>query len=134
MTLLDTGWRIIKTASPGLAKPGPMDPAQTIRVRRLDGRALIDLAGLRLDTSKPGLAELATLPAWAEAIIPDQILWVNDDPSSLHASQIAVHRGRTIFWLGQVADGKVAVNRPALLHGGIDIASEADVPPGFIKK
>lgn len=131
---LDTGWRIIKTAASGLAKPGPMDPAQTFRVWRLDHRVLVDLAGLRLDTTKPGLAELGTLPAWAEAILPDQIHWVNDDPSSLHVSQVAVHRGRTLYWLGQVLDGRVAVNRPPLLHGGIDYASEADVPPGFIKK
>lgn len=131
---IDSDWRPVKTAASGLVKPGPMDPPQSIRVRRLGDRALVDLSGLRLDTSKPGLAELATLPPWAEAIIPSQIHWVNDDPSSIHASQIAVHRGRTLYWLGQVVEGKVAVNRPALLSGGIDFASEADVPPGFIKK
>lgn len=131
---LDTGWRIIKTAAPGLAKPGPMDPPQTIRVRRLGERALVDLAGLRLDTSKPGLAHLADLPAWAEALLPSQVFWINDDPSSIHASQAAVHRGRQLWWVGQVLDGKIAVNRPPLLHGGIDYASEADVPAGLIKK
>lgn len=133
-TTLDTGWRIIKTAAAGLAKPGPMDPPQTFRVCRLDHRALVDLAGLRLDTSKPGLAELGTLPAWAEALLPSQFHWVNDDPSSLHPSQVAIHRGRTLYWTGQLLEGKVAVNRPAILHGGIDYASEADVPAGFIKK
>lgn len=134
MSTLDTDWRIVKTAAPGLAKPGAMDPAQTIRVRRLADRALIDLAGLRLDTTKPGAAHLADIPIWAEALIPSQIFWVNDDPSSFHASQVAVHRGRQLWWLGQVLDGKIAVNRPAILHGGIDFASVADVPPGFIKK
>lgn len=131
--MLDTDWRVVKTAAPGLAKPGPMDPPQTIRVRRLEHRGLIDLSGLRLDTSKPGAAHLGDIPAWAEALLPSQIHWINDDPTGFHASQIAVHRGRQLWWIGQVLEGKVAVNRPATLHGGIDYASTADVPPGWIK-
>lgn len=124
---MDTGWHLIPTTAPGLAAPGKMDPRQAFRIRYAAGRVLVDLSGLRLDTSKPGLAELGTIPGWAVAAIPEQTFWINDDPAGIHQSVVSIHHGRTLYWAGSIHKGMVTVNRPATLHGGFEYTPDA--PP-----
>lgn len=125
---LDTDWQVIQTAASGLAPQGPMDPIQFFRVRRIDSTVLVDLAGLRLDTTKGGLANLGQLPAWAAAAIGQQYHWVNDHPSSLHPSICAVHCSRTLYWTGQVIKGGIGVTRPEQLRGGLEFTTVAAWP------
>lgn len=128
MTVLDTGWRIIQTAASGLAPQGPMDPIQCFRVRRIEHTVLVDLSGLHLDTSKPGIANLGHLPEWATAAIPQQYYWINDHPTSLHPAQAAVHCGTTLYCTGQIQDGRLVVNRPKQLRGGFEFTTVAAWP------
>ena len=127
MTALDTDWQIVQTAAAGLAPQGPMDPIQFFRVRRIGHTVLVDLSGLRLAPGN-GLANLGTLPPWATAAIPQQYHWVNDHPTSLHPAQVAVHCGRTLYVTGQVQDGRLVVNRPESLRGGIEFTTVAAFP------
>lgn len=117
---VDTGWHLIPTTAPGLAKPGPIQPRQVFRIRYTAGRILTDLSGLRLDQSTPGIAELGTIPGWAAAAIAEQTFWINDDPAGIHQSVVAIHQGRTLYWTGQIVKGVVSVTRPASLHGGFE--------------
>lgn len=128
MTALDTDWQVIQTAASGLAAQGPMDPIQAFRIRRMDDDVLVDLSGLRLDDTRPGLCNLGHLPDWGTALIPQQIFWVNDHPTSLHASMGAIHLGRVLYWTGQVQDGRIVVNRPAQLAGGFTFKTGAAFP------
>lgn len=128
MTALDTDWQVIQTAASGLAAQGPMDPIQFFRIRRIDHTVLVDLAGLRLDTEKAGLANLGQLPAWAAAAIPQQYHWVNDHASSIHPSVCALHCARTLYWTGQVIKGGIGVTRPEQLRGGFEFTTTAAFP------
>lgn len=135
---LDTDWQVTQTAASGLAPQGPMDPIQCFRVRRIDSKVIVDLTGLRLDETRIGIANLGHLPDWAAAAIPQQYHWVNDDPTSLHASLCAIHLGRVLYWTGTVHDGaitkgqkakeKITVARPAGLHGGFEFTTIAPWP------
>lgn len=116
----DTGWVPVQTAGAGLAAPGPMDPIQTYRVRRIEHTVIVDLTGLRLDTSKPGLANLGVLPDWARPILPDQYHWVNDAPGTLHPSVCATFSGGTLYWCHQIVNGQLSVTRPPVLAGGFE--------------
>lgn len=123
-----TGWQSFQTAASGLAPQGPMDPIQEFRVMRVGNRVIVDLSGLRLDQAGQGLANLGQLPAWATPIIRNQYHWVNDSPGSLHASQVAVFQGRTLYWNAQVQSGQLVVNRPESLNGGIEFTTIAAFP------
>lgn len=113
-------WHRIPTDAPGLKKPGPSQPRQAFRIAYQPGRILVDLSGLALDQTVPGMAELGTLPSRAEAALSEQTWWVNDDPSGLHQSVVALHQGRVLYWVGSIRKGLLAVNRPASLHGGLE--------------
>lgn len=115
---MDTDWFLIPTTAPGLAKPGPTQPRQAFRIRRLSGQILIDPSGLRLDQTQPGIAELGTIPRWAAPALAEQSFWINDDPSGIHQSVVAIHHGRTLYWIGTIVKGLLSVTRPASLHGG----------------
>lgn len=140
---LDTDWQIIPTAHPGVRPQGLMDPVRSFRVRRINHTVLVDLAGLPL-VEGAGLARIGILPDWAAAAIPDRYHWVNDHPTSLHASQCAVYRGTTIYWTGQIVkgeltdgrtvDGKLAVNRPDALHGGFEHTTVAPFPHHLLEE
>lgn len=127
----DTDWQVIQTAASGLAPQGVSDPIQAFRVRRIDSRVIVDLSGLRLDTSKQGLCNLGHLPDWARPVLAQQYFWVNDHPTSLHPSLCAIHVGKTLYWTQQIADGKAVVNRPDSLRGGFEYTTLATVPEGF---
>ena len=141
--MLDTDWQVISTAHPGVAHQSLMDPAPAFRVRRIDSTVLVDLGGIRLAPGA-GIARLGVLPDWAVAAIPQRYHWLNDSPTSLHASQVAVHLGRVIYWTGQLyrgeftdgkdATGKVIVTRPASLHGGFEHTTVAPFPEHLIKE
>lgn len=133
MTLLDTDWQVVQTAASGLAPQGPMDPIQFFRVRRIDHTVLVDLAGLRLLPGN-GLANLGQLPAWAAAANPQQYHWVNDHPTSLHASVCALHCSRTLYWAGQIVKGGVGVTRPEQLRGGFEFTTVAAFPHDLTPK
>lgn len=125
--MLDTDWQVIQTAAAGLAPQGPHDTIQFFRVRRIDHTVLVDLSGLALKKGA-GRANLGQLPAWATAVIPQQYHWVNDHPTSLHSSICAVHCGKTLYWEGQIQEGRVVVNRPELLRGGFEFTTVAAFP------
>lgn len=118
MPALDTWYTI--PAGPGAAPAGPSMPRQSFRIRATGGRVLTDLSGIALDQSVPGIAELGTVPGWAAALLSEQTWWVNDSPTSMHQSVIALHRGRTLYWVGQIVKGLVSVTRPVSLHGGVE--------------
>ncbi|GAA1333970.1 hypothetical protein GCM10009592_28860 [Brachybacterium rhamnosum] len=124
---LDTDWQVIQTAAAGLAPQGLNDPIQAFRVRRIDSTVLVDLSGLRLAPGA-GLANLGQLPAWAAPVLPHQYFWVNDSPTSLHASVCAVFVGKTLYWTGQVAEGRIVVNRPESLRGGFEFTTTTAFP------
>ena len=124
----DTGWQTIQTAASGLAEPGPMDPIQSFRVRRIEHTVLVDLSGLRLDQSKPGLRTLGVLPLWAVPVLRDQYFWVNDAPGTLHPSVVATFQGGTLYWVHQVQEGRLVVNPPAQLAGGFEFTTTRAFP------
>lgn len=128
----DTGWQVIQTAASGLAAPLPNDPIQSFRLRRVENRVIVDLSGLALDTTGLGLANLGQLPSWATAALPHQFFWVNDHPTSIHASQCAIYNGRVIYWTAQVLDGRIATNRPTQLRGGIEFTTFAPFPDELV--
>lgn len=128
----DTGWQTVQTATAGLAVPGPNDPIQSFRVRRVDERVIVDLSGLKLDTSKPGLAMLGHLPDWAAPLLPHQYFWVNDHPTSLHPSVCSTFNGKVIYWNHQVLEGQIAVNRPETLRGGFEFTTLKPFPYSLI--
>lgn len=123
-----TGWIKVQTAAGGLAPQTAMTPIQSFRVMRVGRRVLVDLTGLRLDQDGQGIANLGELPLWATAALPNQYFWVNDSPSSLHASQCAVFQGQTLYWTAQVATGLLTVNRPETLHGGFEFTTVTKFP------
>lgn len=124
----DTDWQTVQTAASGLAEPGPMDPIQSFRVRRIEHTVLVDLSGLRLNQSKPGLRTLGVLPLWAVPVLRDQYFWVNDAPGTLHPSVVATFQGGTLYWVHQVQDGRLVVNPPAQLAGGIEYTTTSAFP------
>lgn len=124
----DTGWQTIQTAATGLVAPGPMDPIQSFRVRRIEHTVLVDLAGLKLDQSKPGLRNLGALPRWAVPTLTDRYFWVNDAPGTLHPSVVATFQGGTLYWVHQVQDGRLVVNPPAQLAGGFEFTTTRAFP------
>ena len=128
----DTGWRTIQTAASGLATPGPNDPIQSFKVRRIENRVVIDLSGLKLDTSKPGLANLGVIPGWARPVLANQFFWVNDSATSLHQSVCSTFNGNVIYWNSQVLNGRIAVNRPESLHGGFEYTTALPFPADLL--
>ena len=124
---LDTDWQVIQTAAAGLRPQGLQDPIQAFRVRRIDHTVIVDLSGLAL-AEGAGRANLGTLPDWARPILPQQQHLVNDHPTSLHTSICAVHVGKTLYWEGQVKEGRVVVNRPEQLRGGFEFTTVAAWP------
>lgn len=130
---LDTDWQVIQTAAAGLRAQGPHDTIQFFRVRRIDHTVIVDLSGLEL-AAGAGRANLGTLPDWARPVLPQQYHWVNDHATSLHASVCAVHCGKTLYWEGQVQEGRVVVNRPGLLRGGFEYTTAAPFPHHLVTK
>lgn len=131
---MQTGWVTIETEEWGLAARGPMDPVQAFRVMRIDHNVIVDLGGLALDESKPGMARLGVLPDWAAAIIPKQFFWINDSPKSLHQSQVGLYGGVVLYWYAQLREGLMSVARPPSLHGGIEFTTDAPFPTHLIKE
>lgn len=133
MDALDTDWQVIQTAAAGLRPQGLHDTIQAFRARRIDSTVIVDLTGLEL-AEGAGRANLGQLPPWAVPVLPQQYFWVNDHPTSLHASVCAVHVGRTVYWEGQVQEGRIVVNRPAQLRGGFEFTTTAAFPHDLIAK
>lgn len=123
-----TDWHSIHTAASGLAPQLPGEPIQFFRVKRINETVLVDLTGLRLDTSKPGLCNLGHLPDWATAALPHQYFWVNDSPKSLHPSLCSVYYGVTCYWNETLKDGLLQVQRPETLRGGFQFVTDAEFP------
>jgi hypothetical protein len=124
-----TDWQVVHTSAAGLAPQGPNDPIQFFRVLRVDHTVIVDLSGLRLDTTKPGLANLGHLPDWAcGAPLPHQYHWVNDSATSLHPSLCSLYYGKTIYWNQQVVKGLLAITRPETLRGGFEFTTLASFP------
>ncbi|MFD2757120.1 hypothetical protein [Gulosibacter faecalis] len=129
---MKTDWQSIPTAASGLKPQMPGEPIQFFRVKRVGDRALVDLTGLRLDTEKPGLANLGHLPDWMRPELPHQYHWVNDSPTSLHPSLCSVYYGRTLYWHETLKDGMLQVQRPTTLRGGFEYTCTAPIPPELI--
>ena len=129
--MADTDWQIIQTAAAGIRAQGPHDTIQFFRVRRIDSSVIVDLSGLAL-AEGAGRANLGTLPPWAVPVLAQQFFWVNDHPISLHPSVCAVHCGKTLYWEGQVQEGRVVVNRPALLRGGFEFTTTTAFPRDLV--
>lgn len=115
-----TGWALVPANGAGVARPGGNDPDPVFRVARLGPTILVDLAGVPLNDSEPGMAMIGTLPSWATSAIADRYFWVNDSATGLHPSVCAIHQGAALYWCHQIIKGQVAVNRPAALHGGFE--------------
>lgn len=88
-----------------------------IRLDKRPGSTVLDLTGIPIDPTTPGPAHLATLPAWAHPPV-DLTATILDDPNSVHPQMISI-RGGQVWWIGQWRDGRLIVNRPASLHGGL---------------
>lgn len=107
-------WTTAVAKGPGLrATPTP----PVLRIDRRPGTIILDLTGLPIDQATKGAAHLATLPSWAWPPC-DLTGTVLDDPTGIAPQLISIRAGQ-VWWLGQWLDGRLVVNRPATLSGGL---------------
>lgn len=112
-------WTTIPAKGPGL-RSTPM-PA-VVRVDKRPGVIILDLTGLPIDQSARGAAHLASLPGWAWPPT-DLTATVLDEPTGIAPQLITVRAGQ-VWWLGQWLDGRLVVNRPPTLSGGLSYPTE----------